>query len=195
MHSWERMYKNFDKRLEHEEIDEFVRHLNASLDRRIKHDEERIKNITEDDMEDPRDLDAYRDHLIELSGAVYAAKDLGHELSIIALYKKVESHVCKVVSRKVPAAEGKNLVHILDLKRVLPFDMASVMEFDAYNELRLINNAIKHGGKVTRQLSEEYPVWVVGEELSDLGASYDRLLPRIKVFVSALVEKLYAVQP
>ena len=104
MPSLKQLIMNFDKRLDHEELDEFLDHLSASINRRLKRLEEDERTLSQEQFEDPRDMEGYRNHLEDLAASAYAAKVLGDELSIIALYKKVEVHTGRVVKKKVPTA-------------------------------------------------------------------------------------------
>ena len=62
---------------------------------------------------------------------------------------------------------------------------------DAADELRLLNNAIKHDGKVTKDLAK-YVGWNTGSRVHPLGAAYERLAPAIPLFISDLA---HAVLP
>ncbi|MFH2140546.1 MAG: hypothetical protein ABII63_07090 [Pseudomonadota bacterium] len=193
MSSWERVLKNFDKRLNHEEIDEFLEHLNVSVNRRIQRLEDEYNNLTVDQFEDPRDIDAYRYHLGETISSSYAAKALGDELSIIALYKKVESQTGRVVKQLIPAAAHKNLYVFKQLCEVLPFDIKTINGFASFNELRLLNNSIKHGEIVSQELADNFPIWKVGAEFVELDSAFTRILPGVEIYVSELVESVYAL--
>lgn len=192
MSSWEQVIKNFDRRLEHEEIDEFLDHLNASIKHRIKRLEDDYKNLTVDFVEDPRDLDAYRDHLGELIASTYAAKALGDELSIIALYKKVETKTVNIVKRHLPSVAHKKLFTFKSLCEELPFDIKTLNGFTSFNELRLLNNSIKHAACVSLELADNFPLWVSGAELERLDIAFVRLLPGVKTYVSEFAENIYA---
>ena len=195
MLTWAQGLKNFDKRLDHDEIDEFLDHLNASLNRRIKRVEEEYRDLSPDQFEDPRNIDAYRDHISDLVSSSYAAKALGDELSIVALYKKVESHTGRVLKRRLPEAAKVNFSYFENLCGVLPFEIKTVDGFSGFNELRLLNNSIKHGGKVSPKLAKEFPQWTENAEFSDLDKAFQRLLPEVKRYVSDLAEKIYAAAP
>lgn len=195
MPSWTKILKNFDKRLDHDEIDEFLEHLNASVKRRVKKLEEEKNNLSLDQFDDPRDIDAYRDHLDGLAISSFAAKVLGDELSIVALYKKVEAHTGRVVNRMVPAAASKTLSFYPQLRDALPFDIKSIDRFMDFNELRLVNNSIKHGGKVLPELAKDFPHWKEGAEMDDLDKAFQRLLPGVKCYVADLAERLHASAP
>lgn len=195
MPSWEQLLKNFDKRLNHDEIDEFLYHLNRSLNSRIKHLEDEERTLSPEQFEDPLEMDGYRSHLSELAASAYATKALGNELSIIALYKKVEAHSARLVKKKVPTAATANLSYFKQLCKTVPFDIKTVDGFAGFNELRLLNNSIKHGeGKVSVELAKEFSTWMQGAELSDLDKAFQRLLPEVKKYVADLAEKLYSVE-
>lgn len=195
MPSWAQFLKNSDKRLDHDEIDEFLDHLNASLNRRIKRFEEEERNLSTDQFEDPRDIDGYRDHLADLAASSHAAKALGDELSILALYKKVEAHIGRVIKRRLPTTAKMNLSYFKNLCSALPFDIKAINGYSGFNELRLLNNSIKHGGKVSSELAKEFPMWKEDDELSGLGDAFQRLLPEVKRYVADFAEKLYTVTP
>jgi len=192
MPSWSQIVMNFERILDHDEIDEFIEHLEVSTKRRLKSLEEEYKNLTEDQFEDPSDLFSCQDHLSEQAIATQAARDLGGQLSIVALYKKVEAKTAKIVKKRLPSATGKNLSYFKTLCEALPFDITSVNGFSALNELRLLNNSIKHGGKVSQELASTFPVWTAGAEIETVGDAYSRLLPGVKAYVFDLVTKLYA---
>lgn len=195
MPSWKDLIKIIDKRIDHNDIDEFLEHLNTSLNCRIKSLEEEARNLSTEEFEDPRDIDAYRNHLDELAASAYETKALADELSIIALYKKVEVHIGRVVKKKVPAVATKNLAYFKQLCEVLPFDIKIINGFAGFNELRLLNNSIKHEGKVSTELAKEFQQWMPGAKLAELDKAYQRLLPEANRFVAALVERLYDDTP
>jgi hypothetical protein len=68
--------------------------------------------------------------------------------------------------------------------------LPSVPHFRAIDELRLLNNAIKHEGKVTKQLSQKYRRWCEGKKLEGLDQAYDRLRPKVPVYIFRLAQRL-----
>lgn len=194
MPSWKQALKNFDMRIDHDEIDEFLDHLNESLNRRIKLLEEEERNLCSEQFEDTLDIVGYRDHLGDLAASVFATKALGDELSIIALYKKVEVHTGRIVKKKVPMAATVNLSNFKQLCKLLPY-IKTLDGFAGFNELRLLNNSIKHEGKVSLELATEFPQWTQGAKLSELDKAFQRLLPEVKKYVADLAERLYDTAP
>ena len=192
MVTWENAFKNFDKRLEHDDIDEFRSHLNRSFDKKLNTLQSQYDNASEKDVEDLCDLDAYKNHLEDIMIDTYSSKTLGHELSIIALYKRVEIKTGKVAKTQLAIDTSVRLSFFKNLCKILPFDIKAVNGYNSFNELRLLNNDIKHGGFVTKELSEFCPHWKFGDEIKGLEKDYIRLLPGVKNYVTDLVEKIYS---
>lgn len=65
-----------------------------------------------------------------------------------------------------------------------------IPHYRAVNELRLLNNAIKHAGRVTAELAREYPRWTQYKELAALGAAYDRLKRHVPSYVFRFAERV-----
>jgi len=191
--SWAKIFKNFDKRLDIEDINEFQTHLNGAVDRKLNSLDEKYKNLSEDDVEDLVDLDGYKNHLEDIMISTYSAKTLGYELSIIALYKKVELKISKLAPRFIEDSDKKKFSYYKTIIKTFPF-IGNLNGFKSYHELRLLNNAIKHESEVSPELAEHFPTWTVGEELKDLDKAYDRLLPGVLEFVSNFAEELHAMK-
>ena len=183
--TFSKLFKNFDRRLDMDDIDEFQYHLNKAVDKKLENLESTYKNVSEDDVEDPRDLEGYKSHLEDIMMTTYSSRLLGYELSIIALYKKVEIKTKKIVGRMVPNIKEDKLSYFRYLCDALPF-IKSLGNFKAFNELRMLNNAIKHGGLVSSELVESFPNLSEGNDLKDLDKSYERLLPQIKEYMNEL---------
>jgi hypothetical protein len=193
MVSWEQLTINYDKNIDLEDIEEMQLRLNLSVDKKLASLQKQIDNASESDLEDPSRLSCYKEHLEDLMISTYSAKLLGHELSIIALYKKIEIKMIKIVSSKLQDVTKRRLSYFDYFKKVIPFSVEGVQGYQSLNELRLINNCIKHGGYVDNSLATDYPNWIEGQELKDLDATYDRLLPGVKDYVSNMVDNLYSL--
>jgi hypothetical protein len=69
-------------------------------------------------------------------------------------------------------------------------DIKRIPHYRAVNELRLLNNAIKHAGRVTAELAKEYPRWKQGRNLTGVGAAYERLRRPVPSYIFRLAERL-----
>ena len=79
----------------------------------------------------------------------------------------------KRIQAKTKLSRKKRSLHKFEnIKNILnenDIDMTSIKYFEEYNELRNLGNAIKHSGKVTKDLSD-FSDWNIDEEIS-----YDKL--------------------
>jgi len=194
MLSWAEVSYTFDKNLDLEEIEEFQLHLNHAVDKKMEGLQTRLDNASESDVEDPERLPCYKEHLTDVIISTYSAKLLGYELSIIALYKKIEIKIKQIVESKIAGVNPKKLSDYKYMSGKLPFKVEEVQGYKSFDELRLINNCIKHGGVVSNVLAKDYSHWEETEELSGLNEAYERLLPEVKLYVNDFVEKVYAAE-
>ena len=136
----------------------------------------------------------YQEHLIELNYINSKVLSLVNEMQIIALYKMSEIAIydmCKISDLFEPD-EIRNFYRQPDLVNAFKekvYDMREIDNYDQYNELRLINNCIKHSGQVSKQLSE-VEGWNMGEPLQNLGAHYLRLRDPCRDFIINIRKKI-----
>ncbi|EJC62457.1 hypothetical protein QWA_10329 [Alcaligenes faecalis subsp. faecalis NCIB 8687] len=192
MDSWSQLFMNLARNLDHEEIDEFLMHLHSSTTRRLNKLDEENKNLTENEFEHPEDMHFYKDHLFDQAIATEAARNLGNQLSIVALYKKVELQTSRMIKELIPEAASKNLSYFNQLSNILPFDIKTLNGFSSFDELRLLNNSIKHGSIVSSELAKNYPDWRVKSEIEKIDGAYERLLPGVKQYVFDMGTRLYS---
>jgi hypothetical protein len=116
---------------------------------------------------------------------------LSHELAIIALYRTIELTTVRALKVAYPDAE-KETYRIDKQKEFLKkmdVDIESLTGYTAMDETRLINNAIKHAGKVSKELAT-YRTWKKDAPLADLDTAYSRLAPLCGEYVEAFVDEL-----
>ncbi|EKO3828821.1 hypothetical protein NTE12_005291 [Vibrio harveyi] len=110
--------------------------------------------------------------------------ELLEEMQIVALYKLVETTMKRVLKiSEIPIPEKKKMTFLgLISHKNLHLNLAEVYGYASFNELRLINNCIKHSGKVSKQLSN-YDCWAFDAKVTKCGAAYDRLKQDVQRFV------------
>jgi hypothetical protein len=117
---------------------------------------------------------------------------LSHRLAIVALYIKMELRIKAICRLAFPELDVTPLYRIHYLKNKLKHRRVKIKDLPSYvsfDELRCINNAIKHGGVVGDELAK-YSGWSLGEELKELYASYIRLAPGCASFISELIDAI-----
>jgi hypothetical protein len=116
--------------------------------------------------------------------------ELGEQLAIVATYRVVELLSKRVLSFKYGAKKAAELYRFERLTDVLKadfgVDITTLNGFSDVNEIRLINNAVKHDGLVSHSLANAYPAWKQGTELKDLRKSFERLSGSVPTYVADL---------
>lgn len=121
------------------------------------------------------------------------AANLADQLSIVALYRVVELITGRMLAHEFGAGAERDATYVDKLAARLKtkgIDPKSVPHYRAVDELRLLNNAVKHAGQITHQLAAAYPRWKEGDELTGLDAAYERLRPKIPAYVLRLAERM-----
>jgi len=149
-----------------------------------------IESITEDRFENALNAGLYKNMLDDQFYLSDQVKELANELSILALFKSVEISTKRAIQVHLPSISERDISKIDRLKAAHPFDVENVTEFDAFNELRLINNCIKRSGTVSNELGTEYSHWAKRDKLDKLDKGYEELKPRVKLYVSSLISEI-----
>ncbi|MEX2490411.1 MAG: hypothetical protein WD425_01475 [Nitrospirales bacterium] len=117
------------------------------------------------------------------------------EFAILGLWRCVELYR----KRSIGNALGKNAAKgvfnhkcfKLRLANPLQINEENIQHADLVNELRCLNNAIKHERCVTDELSTfELFKNMIGADLGDLRPHYQRLLPKTKEYIKDLTQQL-----
>jgi hypothetical protein len=137
-----------------------------------------------------RDADAlYADYLGDEDYAEALTVDLGDELAMIALYRVVELNSLKALQFRY-GTKAKSLYRFdaLEprLRADLNLELSSLSGSTSVNEIRLINNAIKHENKATAALATAFTAWTEDAELHELDKVFKRLSPDVPNYLDAL---------
>lgn len=179
------------ERFDMTQIDEFRFHVARSIEQSSRPLSKREDETKEEDFEDRHDYEANLSHLNDQQVELGRIENLADELSIIALNKKAETATNGIIDWYLPDLPKKDRHNIGTLKDILPFDAKQIDEYAARDELRLLNNAIKHeDGVVSGPLSNAYPDWGdKGAPLEEVRKAYERLAPRVQKFIQAFAAK------
>lgn len=183
--------ENFDKRFDTDDLDEFRDLVGSSLkrqERALAKDSESLKSMEDGDDENAA---GYASHIEDRWMLLRDVDNLTGQLLIVALYRQTELHIKRVVKRTHPAVDTSKLFNFKALKSAIPFNIEALPKFAAFNELRMLNNAVKHQGKVSDELSQNFLNWKLGEDLIGLDSAYERLKPEVGEFISGFVAGCY----
>jgi hypothetical protein len=117
---------------------------------------------------------------------------LSCQLAVVALYMKMELRIkraCRIAYREIKAEQLYKL-HCLEkeLKR-RGIKIRNLPHISSFDELRCINNDIKHGGVVGKELAK-YPGWKLGDNLSNIDTAYERIAPDCRSFIFELIRAM-----
>jgi hypothetical protein len=139
-----------------------------------------------------RDVDGIDDVAPDIVYELEEALALGEQLLLVALYRIVELTTVRVLGwRFGPDVVAKNQLYKANkLSAALKHQAIDVRGFPGFaqvDELRCLNNAIKHDGSVTADLAK-YSGWVLGKPLGDCNAAIGRLSGSVGQYLDALVD-------
>lgn len=110
--------------------------------------------------------------------------ELVEDMQIVALYKSVEITMQKILKVSELPLYNNNKLNFFKLisHPDLNVDIYKIYGYSAFNELRLINNCIKHSGRVSRDLSK-YGDWIFDSKITQSSLAYERLKQDVQRFV------------
>jgi hypothetical protein len=164
-------------------IDRFCAHAHDAAAKQRHSIERRADGLPEEVQE------LMADDLYELD----VISKLADQLAIVALHRVVEINTGKILTHRFGATSGSNASYIGRLSKFLRehgINIKRIPHYRAVNELRLLDNAIKHARHVTTELANEYPRWKRGQELDGLEATYERLKRHVPSYIFRFAERL-----
>ncbi len=138
-------------------------------------------------------------YLESLSDRLYIYEkttELISEMQIIALFKMIEvslKEMCKI-SEQFTEKQLNSLYRHSELKKLLSAkicDIELLQGYSEFNELRCINNCLKHSGKVDAELAR-FRGWKEKESLRNVGTHYERLKHDCTRFVTEVRNQILA---
>ncbi|HYU69167.1 MAG TPA: hypothetical protein VEL09_07530 [Burkholderiales bacterium] len=124
------------------------------------------------------------------------AQELADSLSISALYSRLEITIKRLCRIGISGTKSRGLFKfekIADRFLTVGVDLKNLPEYQTIDELRCLNNAIKHEGKAGPELTKYG--WRVGDPIKGISDSYSRFENGCRLFVDSLREELIRVQP
>ena len=182
------------KHFEYDDISELVEGVKSHKDRRDA-ELSTLYSLAEDDAELSMNQEHKESALVDIENEHYYLEEsvkLSHQLAVVALYIKIELRIKTVCRLAFPELETASLYRIHDLKKKLKqrgIKIKDLPGFASFDELRCINNDIKHGGVVGDKLAK-YSGWILKEDLMGIDNAYSRLAPGCASFISELVEAI-----
>jgi hypothetical protein len=127
-------------------------------------------------------------------------RDLSSQLAIVSLYRVVELTTQKILRCQYTRKEDRCRLYKFDamkkrLKKDLSLNLSSLCGYAVVNELRCLTNAVKHEGRVSKELHNTAPSrWTKGDALRDLSGHFDRFAAAIPRYILALAQGVVPAQ-
>jgi len=134
-----------------------------------------------------------QESLIDQNAELEEVEELAYELAIIALYKKIEITTKRAIKIVYPDINPQKLFKFKELKKELKnkyIDIEALTNYQAMNELRCLNNSIKHSNIVNDELAN-YEGWVKNKQLSGLKTAFIRLNPLCQQYLGEILSTFH----
>ena len=143
-----------------------------------------------DDLEERLDdidpTGEYADVLADEKQVLVEIQDLADEMAIIGLYRIVELNLKKLALHLYSSGDRPELRNTgavrSKLKSDYNLDINNIGKFEHIDELRVLNNAIKHQREVTEELAK-FDGWTEGNSLENLDDAFNRLKPAVQEYL------------
>lgn len=193
-----KMLKYFDN----EVIDRLLNSIDNYTDQQTKKISNEYQEIQLKPPHEETDKEFHLGMLDDENFFLDEVKKLSYELAIIALYKKLEittKRVVKAAYSDISEKKLSKLSNIENLEKYLEDKGINIKSFKCYNainEVRLLNNTIKHSGIVGGQLAA-YSGWNEGDSLEnyDIKTAYLRLAPLCFRYIEELIDNILQKLP
>src|ERR1035437_3483362 len=106
----------------------------------------------------------------------------------LGLYRFIEIERLRVLRQAFPQSRVSKACSYSRLVEQFPW-LQQLFGSSQVNDIRLINNCIKHSGRVSRELAKFNAFWKESEDLSGLRQTYERLAPYVGAYWVDLIEK------
>jgi hypothetical protein len=162
-------------------MDDFYRVISSELQDRMSRHRKNIDRQKQADgsnsYESWKDI-IYEEARIDEENALLSLTD---ELMFLGLYRFIEIERLRILSDHFPMSRLDKAHTYARLLQMFPW-LQDLFGSSAINEIRLINNGIKHSGRVSRELSRYHTNWVESEQLRGLREAYERLAPYVGAY-------------
>lgn len=160
------------------------------------HLEQLYRQSTNDMPESSEDLEEDLESLSDEFWMLDLAENQAQRLAIVGLYRIVE--LCtRNMFLWIYYGEEEKLKSLhrwknqkLRLKEDFEYDLQTTSEYTVVDELRCLNNVIKHNDGIVDKELASFPNWKKGEEIKDLQPTFERLAPSVPLYLKELAEKL-----
>ncbi|ENM7921188.1 hypothetical protein OPW41_21615 [Vibrio europaeus] len=192
--SWKNFARKFEKELELDSLDSIQALVTPALNKRKSNIQEEYGNLSKDQFESEYDFESYRDCMADDYAEAQSVADTLNEMIVTALYKLIELKRKSLFKRYVNDVNERRLSYIDYVVSQCPYDMSSLSENRKIEELRLINNCIKHNdSEASQELVDSNPAYTIGEKLSISSADIDNYKIAARLYICDMAVKFHQI--
>lgn len=181
-------------RIEIDYIDRFleqIKNQNHSDSKKLK---KSLNKAKPEKFLSDNDYNSYVDSLVDEFDILKEVNLLSSQLAIVALYRIVEIRTKSILKRHLKNSKDIKSVFLFDnliklLKKEFSIDLKKVDGFSKIDELRCLNNSIKHQGVVSDELSN-FHGWKFGEKIGETSDSFNSLAKVVPSYLFSLCEQI-----
>ena len=176
-----------------DEINRLIDSITTYNAKESKELQQQYQNLEHESSLSEDDKWSIQEGLIDQNTELKEVEELAYELAIIALYKKIEITTKRAIKIIYPDIDQKKLFYFKELKKKLKnkhIEIEAFTNYQAMNELRCLNNSIKHSHTVDDELAN-YAGWEKNKQLSGLKTAFIRLNPLCEQYLDEILNNFH----
>jgi len=179
---------------------EILRRFLELVSRQRKEQETSLRKVgneaASEGYQNQNDLEEYLESLSDEFWMLDLAQKQAERLTIVGLYRIVELGTRNMFLWIYD--DDKQKIRLLHqwkkqkeiLRKDLEYDLQTTRGYDAVDELRCLNNVIKHADGIVDKNLSRFPNWKEGDEVENLDNAFERLAPSVPPYLKDLAESL-----
>jgi len=180
-------------RMEIEKVELFIENSKAQFQKKNIEIDQAFSSISRSQFLSDFDFNSYVDTFADEAYMLKEVLNLSEQLAVVALYRIVEIRTTTALSMfGNKAKQKKRIFKSNEITNVLKSDfgikMSLLKHYNVIDELRLINNTIKHSGEVSKQLYKYG--WNQNDKLEISSTKLENFINKIPEYIYDFVDKL-----
>lgn len=169
-------------------IEKITEAVSDDTDKISRCEEELIKNgCPKDEVDDYLDEQKYRNR-------VFA--EVTRNLLVVLIYSEIEKELKQILALSIQKKDMLKAHKLEDLEKLfkehLEINLAEITDFSKVDEIRLVNNCVKHDGRVSKRLANINSYWKEKkrEEIKVTSEKLEKFIEGKENFFKDLIQKL-----
>jgi hypothetical protein len=193
--SWKKLARKYERKLDLDSLNSVQNLVIPAVEKRKRNIQIHYGDLTVDQFESEHDFEMYKESIADDYAEADGVAQTLSEMLVTALYKLIEIKRKHLFVKYVENVNENKLGNIEYVEKKCTFDITTLKAYSKIDELRLINNCIKHNdSKVSDKLVEKFPSYVVGQELAFSAATLEEFKESSSNYVDELASKFHSIE-